>query len=76
MYELLIKEDMELFAEKYFLGFKKDIWKVSCISYENKIEYLVNNHYLFTVHYEQKAKKSRLTLGLFYIAITLQKNEK
>lgn len=51
MYEILSKEDMKLFAEEYFPAFKKDIWKVSCISYENKIEYLVNDHYVFIVNY-------------------------
>lgn len=52
MYKELNKEDMELFVEEYFSEFKKDIFKVSCISYNNKIEYLVNNHYLFIVCYE------------------------
>ena len=52
MYEELIPEDMEMFAEEYFPEFKKDIWKVSCISFNRRIEYLINDHYIFVVCYE------------------------
>lgn len=50
MYEILSKEDMITFAEKYFPEFKKDIWKVSHISYGGVEEYLVNNYYIFNIN--------------------------
>ena len=51
MYEILSKEDMSIFTNEYFSQFKKDIWKVSHISYGNVIEYLINDHYIFVVLY-------------------------
>lgn len=50
MYEELNKEDMELFVEEYFPEFKKDIFKVSHISYGNVIEYLINDYYLYKIY--------------------------
>ena len=40
------KKEIEVFANKYFKGFEKDIRSVSYFVYDNKIEYLVNEHYL------------------------------
>lgn len=37
------------FTQKYFKSYGKDIKKVSYIVYEDRTEYLINNHYLFLV---------------------------
>ncbi len=50
MYEILSNEDMLIFANKYFPKFKKDIWKVSHISYDDVEEYLINNYYIFNIN--------------------------
>ena len=43
------KEEIQKFANKYFKGFEKDIYKVSYFIYRNKTEYLVNDYYLLVV---------------------------
>ena len=40
---------IEEFASKYFLQYKGDIRKVSYVIYDDKIEYLINNHYLYII---------------------------
>lgn len=40
------KKEIEVFANKHFKGFKKDIHSVSYFIYDHRIEYLVNGHYL------------------------------
>jgi len=47
MYEVLKDIELEEFINGYFSICKQDIFKVSCIEYENKKEYLINEHYLF-----------------------------
>ena len=42
----LTKKEIKVFANKYFKGFEKDIHSVSYFIYNNKIEYLVNEHYI------------------------------
>ncbi len=49
MFEVLNEEERKLFVEKFFKGWDNDIWKVSRISYQNIEEYLINEHYIFTV---------------------------
>lgn len=49
MYRLLSKEEMNEFIDKYFPIWKKDILKISCIDYNNKKEFLINEHYLFMI---------------------------
>ncbi len=49
MYEVLDSAALKTFVSKYFQGWEKDIWKVSKISYQGVVEYLINEHYLFTV---------------------------
>lgn len=38
--------EIEAFTNKYFPQYKKDIRRVSYIKYEDRIEYLINEHYL------------------------------
>ena len=49
MYKVLNKKERDNFVNKYFKSWKKDIWKVSCLTYENHKEYLINDHYLFVI---------------------------
>ena len=42
----MTKEEIKVFANKYFKGFEQDIHSVSYFIYNNKVEYLVNNHYI------------------------------
>lgn len=42
------KSEIEVFANKYFKGFEKDIHSVSYFIYDNKIEYLINGHYIMS----------------------------
>lgn len=37
------------FTQKYFKAYRKDIKKVSYIVYDDRTEYLINNHYLFII---------------------------
>lgn len=37
------------FTEKYFPQYKGDIRRVSYIVYEDRIEYLINEHYLYVI---------------------------
>lgn len=39
--------EIEEFTDKYFPQYKGDIRRVSYIKYKDRIEYLINNHYLF-----------------------------
>ncbi len=41
--------EIEKFTDKYFPNYKGDIRKVSYIVYQDRIEYLINNHYLFII---------------------------
>lgn len=43
------KEEMREFADKYFKGFANNIFKISYFEYNNKTEYLINDHYLLVV---------------------------
>ena len=45
----LNKKEIKVFASKYFKGFEKDIHSVSYFIYNNKIEYLVNGHYILSI---------------------------
>ncbi len=45
--------EIKEFTNKYFKEYKEDIRRVSYIIYEDKIEYLVNENYLFTVEKKQ-----------------------
>lgn len=49
MYKELNKQELQVFIEKYFKEWSKDIKKVSMISYNGIDEYLINEHYLFRV---------------------------
>ena len=49
MYKVLNDIERLEFANKYFQKWVQDIWKVSTTSYQNVIEYLINDHYLFLV---------------------------
>ena len=49
MYKILNQEELKDFVNKYFKEWGNDIKKVSMISYKGINEYLVNEHYLFTV---------------------------
>lgn len=49
MYKVLTDEELQIFIEKYFKEWGKDIKKVSMIFYNGVDEYLVNEHYLFRV---------------------------
>lgn len=40
--------ELEKFIIKYFRVYGKDIKKVSYIIYEDRIEYLINDHYLYS----------------------------
>ena len=42
----MTKEEIKVFASKYFKGFDQDIHYVSYFICNNKVEYLVNNHYI------------------------------
>ena len=41
--------ELKRFTRKYFPEYEDDIRKVSYIVYEDRVEYLINNHYLFVV---------------------------
>lgn len=45
----LVGEELDLFIETYFKAWGKDIISVSYIDCKDRIEYLVNGHYLFVV---------------------------
>lgn len=49
MFRILSEEEMQFFVERYFSIWKKDIYKISCIEYNYKKEYLINEHYLFMI---------------------------
>ncbi len=49
MFKVLNKKEMEEFVDKYFEIWKEDIWKVTSINYKNITEYMINEHYLFTI---------------------------
>ncbi len=49
MFEVLDEKEQEKFVNQFFKGWDNDIWKVSKISYKNIVEYLINEHYIFTV---------------------------
>ncbi len=49
MYHVLKNTELEEFIDRYFSIWKQDIFKVSCIEYDNKREYLINEHYLFII---------------------------
>lgn len=44
----LNKIELESFRKKYFKVYGNDIKKVTYFIYDNKIEYLVNDHYIYT----------------------------
>lgn len=48
--KLLNKEELDVFADKYFKPFKQDIYSVSVVEHKDTYEYLVNGHYLFVVN--------------------------
>lgn len=48
--KILNNKEMKLFTEKYFKEFDYDIKKVSYFEYNGKIEYLINDHYIFVVN--------------------------
>ena len=50
--KLLNKEELDVFADKYFKPFKQDIYSVSLVEHIDTYEYLVNGHYLFVVNKE------------------------
>ena len=39
---------LERFIKKYFKFYGSDIKKVTYFTYGNKIEYLINDHYIYT----------------------------
>lgn len=41
--------EIKEFVDKYFKLYGNDIRKVSYIVYDDKTEYLINNHYLFII---------------------------
>lgn len=41
--------EIEKFTNKYFKEYKGDIRKVSYTVFDDKTEYLINNHYLYIV---------------------------
>lgn len=41
--------EIENFTNKYFPNYKGDIRKVSYVVYEDRIEYLINGHYLYII---------------------------
>ena len=47
MYKILTETEKEDFLNKYFKVWKKDIWKVSVLTYGKHKEYLINEHFLF-----------------------------
>ena len=49
MYKILTEKERNEFVNKYFKVWKKDIWKVSCLTYEKHVEYLINDYYLFNL---------------------------
>ena len=49
MYKELTKKEIQDFIDKYFPTWGKDIYKSTSISYNDKIEYLINEHYIFTI---------------------------
>lgn len=50
---LLNKEELDVFVDKYFKPFKQDIYSVSVVEHKDTYEYLVNGHYLFAVNKEE-----------------------
>lgn len=44
----LNKVELERFIKKYFKAYGDDIKKVTYFIYSNRIEYLINDHYIFT----------------------------
>ncbi len=46
-YKELSGKELNIFVDKYFKIWKKDIFKVTCLSFKDKKEYLINEHYLF-----------------------------
>ncbi len=41
--------ELNEFVKKHFKEYENDIKKVSYIVYKDKIEYLINNHYLYII---------------------------
>lgn len=50
---MLSGNELELFVNKYFHPWKKDIWKVSYIDFDDVREYLINEHYIFVLKNEE-----------------------
>lgn len=44
----LNKAELEKFTKKYFKEYGNNIKKVTYFIYKNKIEYLINDHYIYT----------------------------
>ena len=45
---------LKRFVKKYFKEYGNDIKKVTYITYKNKIEYLINDHYIYIKKRNQK----------------------
>lgn len=43
----LNKKELEKFTKKYFKEYGNDIKKVTYFIYSNRIEYLINDHYIY-----------------------------
>lgn len=44
----LNRKELEKFTKKYFREYGNDIKKITYFTYGNKIEYLINDHYIYT----------------------------
>jgi len=52
MYHELTKKERNRFIKKYFNQYDEDIWKIktiSCISYNNVYEYLIDKKYILRI---------------------------
>lgn len=47
MYKVLNNYEIQDFINKYLKGWSSDIKKVSVLQYDNRCEYLINDHYIF-----------------------------
>ena len=45
------------FTKKYFPAYMGDIRSVSYFDYNGKLEYLINNHYIFVVNLKETSKQ-------------------
>lgn len=52
MYKTLNKKELKRFINKYFKEWNTDIKKVSVISYNGIDEYLINDHYVFSIKWK------------------------